>query len=104
MPTVLRLHRRQVAVRLIALCIVTLALPAACASETEPPPTTQPARILAAPAPASQGATAGDGIVGSSVGSIAPDFQVRLIDGSSVTSAALREEGRPVFLFFFATW
>ena len=41
---------------------------------------------------------------GNSVGNRVPDFEIRLVDGSAVTSASLLSEGRPVFLFFFATW
>lgn len=42
--------------------------------------------------------------IGSGVGERVPDFQMRLADGSVVTSAHLLSEGQPVFLFFFATW
>lgn len=41
---------------------------------------------------------------GSSVGNFAPEFELLLEDGTSVTLARLREESQPTFLFFFTTW
>ena len=34
----------------------------------------------------------------------APEFTLHLFDESEVSSADLKREGRPVFLFFIATW
>ncbi len=42
--------------------------------------------------------------VGNAVGNLAPDFTLRFLDGSELTSMQLREEGRPVFLFFLTGW
>ena len=42
--------------------------------------------------------------VGYKVGLRAPEFGMSLLDGSSVTSAGLVEEGKPVFLYFHATY
>lgn len=42
--------------------------------------------------------------VGHKVGDRVPDFELSLDDGTSVTSASLIEDGKPVFLFFLATW
>lgn len=42
--------------------------------------------------------------VGVDVGSVAPDFTLTLADGSTVDQAALLVEGKPVLLYFFATW
>ena len=42
--------------------------------------------------------------IGSSVGDRIPDFEMRLVDGSTVTSTSLLSESRPVFLYFLATW
>ena len=42
--------------------------------------------------------------VGNAVGNLAPDFTLRLLDGSELTSAQLREEGRPAFLYFLTGW
>ena len=42
--------------------------------------------------------------VGNAVGNLAPDFTLRLADGSELTSTRLREEGRPVFLYFLTGW
>ena len=45
----------------------------------------------------------GDPEVGHQVGNLVPDFTLALADGSTVTATQLVEEGRPAFLFFFAT-
>lgn len=45
----------------------------------------------------------GDPEVGHQVGNLVPDFTLALADGSTVTAAQLIGEGRPAFLFFFAT-
>ena len=42
--------------------------------------------------------------VGSKVGQRVPEFSMQLGDGSTVTSQELVSTGRPVFLYFFATW
>lgn len=42
--------------------------------------------------------------VGYQVGLRAPEFGMSLLDGSRVTSAGLVEEGKPVFLYFHATY
>ncbi|MDA1215244.1 MAG: redoxin domain-containing protein [Chloroflexi bacterium] len=42
--------------------------------------------------------------VGVDVGNVAPDFTLTLADGSTVDQAALLAEGKPVLLYFFATW
>ena len=42
--------------------------------------------------------------IGSAVGERVPDFEVTFRDGSSVSREELAAEGRPVFLFFMATW
>ena len=42
--------------------------------------------------------------IGSKVGNHLPEFDLRLVDGSTVNSAELVSTGKPVFYFFFATW
>ena len=42
--------------------------------------------------------------VGYEVGMRAPEFGMSLLDGSKVTSAGLTDEGKPVFLYFHATF
>lgn len=42
--------------------------------------------------------------VGTAVGDRAPDFTLRLVEGTEVSSAGLLNERRPLFLFFFTTW
>ena len=100
-PTLNRhpLHRGPAAALMIALCLVTFGLAAACASEDSP------ASSERAPAiPAAEVETPSVSSVGSSVGDLVPEFEMLLIDGNSVTSAGLKNTGKPVFLFFFATW
>lgn len=42
--------------------------------------------------------------VGYNEGQMVPDFTLRLVDGGQVTRADLLAQGRPAFLFFYATW
>ena len=42
--------------------------------------------------------------VGYEVGMRAPEFAMSLLDGSKVTSSGLTDEGKPVFLYFHATF
>ena len=42
--------------------------------------------------------------VGYKVGMQVPEFGMSLLEGNRVTSANLLEEGKPVFIYFHATW
>ena len=42
--------------------------------------------------------------IGTNVGERVPEFIMRLTDRSTASSADLVTEGKPVFLYFFATW
>ena len=42
--------------------------------------------------------------VGTEVGDTVPHFEFTLFDGTTRSTAQLSSQGRPVFLFFFATW
>lgn len=42
--------------------------------------------------------------VGSKLGNTAPDFTLELDTGPRVSLASLRDQGRPVVLYFFTTW
>lgn len=42
--------------------------------------------------------------LGTNVGETLPPFEFALFDGSVRSTAQLASQGRPVFLFFFATW
>ena len=42
--------------------------------------------------------------VGYNVGQRAPDFGMSLLDGSRVTTASIVDEGKPVLLYFHATY
>ena len=42
--------------------------------------------------------------VGYKVGMQVPEFSMSLIDGSTITSASLTDQGKPTFLYFHATW
>ena len=42
--------------------------------------------------------------IGTKVGNRMPDVSMRLNNGNTVTTGGLIGEGKPTFLFFFATW
>ena len=42
--------------------------------------------------------------IGSNVGERVPDFELTLVDGSTVSFVSLMESDRPTFLFFFSTF
>ena len=42
--------------------------------------------------------------IGYKIGMHAPEFGMSLLDGTTVTSASLVDEGKPVFIYFHATW
>ena len=42
--------------------------------------------------------------VGYKVGMRAPEFGMSLLDGTTVTSASLTDDGKPAFIYFHATW
>ena len=42
--------------------------------------------------------------VGTDVGKTLPQFEFTLSDGTKKSTAQLADQGKPVFLFFFATW
>ena len=42
--------------------------------------------------------------IGYEVGMRAPDFGMSLLDGTKVTSSSLADDGKPVFLYFHATF
>lgn len=73
--------------------------PATKAVESAPPP--QPT----APVTAIKSEPQTDIVeVGYEVGMRAPEFGMSLLDGSKVTSSVLASEGKPVFLYFHATF
>ncbi|MBI2108197.1 TlpA family protein disulfide reductase [Candidatus Woesearchaeota archaeon] len=43
-------------------------------------------------------------VAGIEKGNIPPDFEVKTIDGSTLTLSQLKEQGKPTLLFFWATW
>ena len=81
--------------RVFTICMVAFAamLAAACGSDepSAPSPTV-------APRP-----SAIDFKIGNNIGDRIPEFEIVLTDGSPITSAGLLQNGRPAFLFFFAT-
>ena len=110
------LNRITVAVALLA-ALALLTLVTACGSEPAEPTAAPAPTDTAVPQPTAQQATAvpptetpapqtGESTpeVGINVGNLAPDFKLRLLDGSELTSAQLRGEGRPVLLYFLTSW
>ena len=77
-----------------AICMALVALLAAACGSEEP----------AAPSPTVvPRASAIDFKIGNNIGDRIPEFEIVLTDGSPITSAGLLQNGRPAFLFFFAT-
>ena len=77
-----------------AVCVVVFAvLAAACGSEEAPAPSPTVAPV----------SSAIDFKIGNNIGDRIPDFEIKLTDGTPITSAGLLQNGRPAFLFFFAT-
>ena len=81
--------------RIFTICLAAFAgvLAAACGSEepAAPSPTVAPVQ------------SAIDFKIGNNIGDRIPDFEIVLTDGTPITSAGLLQNGRPAFLFFFAT-
>ena len=74
---------------------------APASQDTERPSEPQPAETVAAV----DGETAEASIeVGYEVGLRAPGFAMGLLDGTEVTASSLSAEGKPVFLYFHATY
>ena len=80
--------------KVLTICIALTALLAvACGSEepAAPSPTIAPVQ------------SAIDFKIGNNIGDRIPEFEIVLTDGTPITSAGLLDNGRPAFLFFFAT-
>ena len=95
-----------------ALALLLLAA-ASCGGNTESPPAlfstpTDGASGSPAPTPTPTSGPASDGStapeVGNKVGQRAPEFTLTFPDAEPVTLASLREQGKPVVLYFFTTW
>ena len=76
---------------LMGLGLVALACSAAQPSPS-PGPEGSPSSVSAQPSR-----------VGAALGDQVPPFEIRTVEGA-VSSSSLLAEGKPVFLFFFATW
>ena len=84
----------QLLKKISAMCIALAALlVAACGSEDAPAPSPTVAPV----------SSAIDFKIGNNIGDRIPDFEIKLTDGTPITSAGLLQNGRPAFLFFFAT-
>ena len=66
----------------------------------------EPATTTAASTPPSSESTAPspDISVGTQVGNTLPHFEFTLLDGDKRSTEQLAADGKPVFLYFFATW
>ena len=89
----------------IALVVVLFGAVSCGAKSTADPTSTAiaPGEPTATPANTPP-ASANDVEVGSRAGNRVPQFTMVLADGAIVTSDQLVADGRPVFLFFWATW
>ena len=83
-----------------SVLFLAVALALGCASAITPAQTSPTGPIAPSPA-ATSAATAS---VGTSVGDRVPDFTMRLVDGSTITTDDLAHQDRATFLFFVATW
>lgn len=72
---------------------------AASASAPAPVPTVMPTAV-----PRKAAVIVDQPEVGTAVGKTVPHFEFTLIDGTKRSTAQLASQGKPVFLFFFATW
>ena len=86
----MQLPKKTSAILLAAFAVV---LAAACGSEEPPAPSPTVAPVTSAI----------DFKIGNNIGDRIPDFEIVLTDGTPITSAGLLQNGRPAFLFFFAT-
>jgi len=84
-----------------------------CGGNTESPPELSPTPTDSAsgdlaPTPTATSGPVSDGSsspdVGNKVGLRAPEFTLTFSDAEPVTLASLREQGKPVVLYFFTTW
>ena len=82
----------------VVLSVGVLLLGLACSSEPPQPeaPAASSAQATESPPPSIK--------VGTNVGQRVPEFSMLLTDGSTLTSEDLVSTGKPVFLYFFATW
>ncbi len=94
----------------LALLVVAAA---SCGGNTESPPAlsstpTDSASGNSAPTPTATSGPVSDGSpspeMGNKVGQRAPEFTLTFSDAEPVTLASLREQGKPVVLYFFTTW
>ena len=93
-------NHRLAALRSLAWGIpILLALGLGCsagAGETTTAASTPPSSESTAPSP--------DISVGTQVGNALPHFEITLLDGDKRSTEQLAADGKPVFLYFFATW
>lgn len=82
----------------LTLMVVLVAVAAVACSPGGSGSSSSSGRSTAAP-PAQQPAA-----VGAGVGQLAPDFQVKTLDGLMLTSADLLAQQKPYILYFFASW
>ncbi len=81
-------------IRFTVICLALIvALAVACGSEDPPAPSPTVAPVTSAI----------DFKIGNNIGDRIPDFEIKLTDGTPIASAGLLRNGRPAFLFFFAT-
>ncbi len=92
--------------RWVGVGAVFLALGAmACSSAATTPPATPTAAAPSQETGLAPGPTPTAELeVGGQVGNRAPEFTVKLADGSQATLASLLEGGKPLLLYFMATW
>jgi|TARA_B100001971_G_scaffold85267_1_gene78815 hypothetical protein len=89
---------RKIALLIVAIAVLALV---ACANTAEDELLPS---ISASNSPAAATADRPPPQVGGFVGNSIPEFDMTMLDGSTVSSESLATAARPTYLFFFATW
>ena len=107
-PRGLAHNLRPVSARSLAAALAVALLVGACGTSSAPP-ATEVTETVKSVAPVVSADVSSPAVASSlpdpgfEVGSRIPDFTLELVDGERVSSESLLAEGKPTFLFFFAT-
>ena len=107
-PRGLAHNLRLVSARSLAAALAVALLVGACGASSAPPATdmTETVKTINPVVSADVSLPAVESSLpdaGNKVGFRIPDFTLELVDGETVSSETLLAEGKPTFLFFFAT-
>ncbi len=106
-------NRNMPRIFLLPLLAIVIGILACATTATDVVPATEPASppgstpettAASTEAPVKAAVIVEQPEVGTGVGKTVPHFEFTLYDGTKRSTAQLSSRGRPVFLFFFATW